>query len=52
MSISSEIALDPVESSKLAGLRYVTDDKPGITRRRRGKGFQYFDAEGKRITDA
>jgi|KBSMisStandDraft_5_1062788.scaffolds.fasta_scaffold45470_3 DNA topoisomerase I len=51
MSTSSEIALDPVESSRLAGLRYVTDSIPGITRRRRGKAFQYFHPEGKPVRD-
>ena len=47
--LPSEIILDPVESSRLAGLRYVSDSKPGITRKRRGKSFQYFDADGKPI---
>lgn len=33
-------------------LRYVDDSLlPGITRKRRGKYWQYFDAEGERITD-
>ncbi len=49
MSSTTEIILDPVESSRLAGLRYVSDAKPGITRKRRGKSFQYFDSEGKAI---
>jgi DNA topoisomerase-1 len=49
MSSTTEIILDPVESSRLAGLRYVSDAKPGITRKRRGKSFQYFDREGKAI---
>ena len=30
---------------------YVDDDLPGITRRKAGKGWAYFDAKGKRITD-
>jgi DNA topoisomerase-1 len=51
MSITSEIVLDPVESSKLAGLRYVSDEMPGFTRKHRGKSFQYFDTEGKPIRD-
>jgi len=46
-----EIITDPVQSSRQAGLRYVTDARAGITRRRRGKNFHYFDAEGKRITE-
>lgn len=33
------------------GLHYVTDERPGITRRRAGKGFCYRDPGGQRITD-
>jgi len=32
-------------------LTYVDDSKPGITRRRSGRYWQYFDANGKRVTD-
>ena len=32
-------------------LRYVDDQSPGITRRRAGRYWQYFDAHGKRVTD-
>jgi DNA topoisomerase I len=32
-------------------LRYVDDQSPGITRRRHGRYWQYFDARGKRIAD-
>lgn len=46
-----EIVTDPVQSSKAAGLRYVTDAKPGITRKKWRKSFRYFDADGNRITD-
>jgi DNA topoisomerase-1 len=41
---------DEVETAREAGLRYVTDDRPGITRHRAGKGFSYRDAFGERIT--
>lgn len=34
-----------------AGLRYVTDGFAGITRRRSGKGWSYFAADGMRIND-
>lgn len=30
-------------------LRYVSDDMPGLTRRRRGKGFSYHDEDGRLI---
>ena len=33
----------PIESARSAGLRYVTDDKPGIHRERCGRGFRYRD---------
>ena len=45
------LELDPQASAEEAGLRYVTDDGPGITRRRAGKRFHYLGVDGKRITD-
>lgn len=33
-------------------LRYVDDTQPGIRRKKRRGTFQYFDAQGERITDA
>ena len=32
-------------------LRHSSDAEPGITRKRRGRYWAYFDAEGKRVTD-
>lgn len=32
-------------------LIYYPDDRPGLTRRRCGRGFTFFDADGVRITD-
>jgi DNA topoisomerase I len=46
-----DLALAPAESSRLAHLRYVSDAKPGITRKRWGRSFRYFDLEGKPIHD-
>jgi DNA topoisomerase-1 len=40
-----EIVTDPVESAKAAGLRYVSDTKPGIKRKRQGKGFRYLNPD-------
>ncbi len=37
--------------AKSAGLRYVYDTDPGLTRQRRGKGFGYKDADGKALKD-
>lgn len=36
----------------MAALVFVDDTHPGITRQKAGKGWAYFDADGKRITDA
>lgn len=50
--IRAAIVSDPVEAAKAAGLRYVSDDRPGIRRKRYGKkGFAYFDSNGERIRD-
>jgi DNA topoisomerase-1 len=42
---------DPRDSAKLAGLRYVSDRRPGIRRRRRGAGFQYTAPDGSTVSD-
>jgi DNA topoisomerase-1 len=41
----------PVEAAKAAGLRYVSDAKPGFHRLKSGRGFRYVDADGKTIRD-
>jgi DNA topoisomerase-1 len=51
-SLSSDLAAaDPPQAAKEAGLRYVSDEKPGIRREPVRKDFHYLDREGKRITD-
>ncbi|MFN2459510.1 MAG: DNA topoisomerase IB [Candidatus Velthaea sp.] len=45
------IASEPVESAKAAGLRYITDDRPGIRRVKRRGGFAYVGVDGMRIAD-
>jgi DNA topoisomerase I len=44
-------AADPVEAAEEAGLRYVSDDRPGYRRKANGDHFEYLDTEGKRIGD-
>jgi DNA topoisomerase-1 len=46
------VFVDPVESARAAGLRYVTDDGPGLRRRKRGKGFTYVDPQVRTVRDA
>jgi len=45
------IVTDPVESAKAAGLRYVSDESPGIQRRPSGRGFVYTGPDGRRVRD-
>ncbi|MBW7467347.1 DNA topoisomerase IB [Pontibacter aydingkolensis] len=46
-----ELYADPAKSANGAGLRYTSDSKPGYTRKKVGKGYQYLDAKGDKITD-
>ena len=45
------IVLDPVAAARAAKLRYVSDRKPGFTRKRVDDGFEFFDTDGSKITD-
>ncbi len=42
---------DPPAAAKAAGLRYVSDSKPGIRREQAGEGFRYLDAKGEPVED-
>ena len=42
---------DPEECARLANLRYVSPDEPGLTRVRRGRGFTYKDPQGSTVVD-
>ena len=44
--------LEPKETASQAGLRYVRADSLQIKRKKVGRGFSYFDAQGDRITDS
>ena len=45
-------ALDPQESAKAAGLRYVSDTRPGLRRERVAEHeFRYTDAHGAKVGD-
>ena len=43
--------VDPQDAAESAGLRYVTDDQPGIRRRKHGNNFRYIDPAGKPVKD-
>jgi len=46
-----EIALDPVAAAKLANLRHVSDDIPGISRHKARHGFDYRYPDGELVRD-
>jgi len=46
-----KIGNDPKITAKVAGLRYVADSNPGYTRKKSGKGFSFYDADGKLVKD-
>ena len=48
---SLDLYRNAVRSAKIAGLRYVSDDQPGIRRQRCGRGFSYIDTDGSPTQD-
>ncbi|WP_018478100.1 DNA topoisomerase IB [Pontibacter roseus] len=42
---------DPALSAEWAGLRYTSDEKPGITRKKAGSGYTYLNSKGEKVTD-
>jgi DNA topoisomerase-1 len=46
-----ETIVDPKDAAESAGLRYVADDRPGIRRKKSGKGFTYVRPDGTRLSD-
>lgn len=51
MSTTTVIEFPPEELARLARLRYVLDEEPGIKRELNGKGFVYLNGRGKRVAD-
>ena len=46
-----KIGRDPKITAKAVGLRYVSDSSPGYTRKKAGKGWSYYDADGNLVRD-
>lgn len=46
-----KIGRDPKITAKAAGLRYVADSVPGYKRKKSGKGFAFYDADGNLVHD-
>jgi len=47
----TKLVAEAIEAAEEAGLRYISDDRPGYTRKAKGDDFEYVDTEGKPITD-
>src|SRR5207248_8648580 len=47
----SKLVAEAIEAAEQAGLRYVSDDRPGYTRKAKGDDFEYFDIERGPISD-
>src|SRR3954454_23970633 len=47
----NEVAVDPEQSAKEAGLHYVSNASPGIQRKRKGAGFVYVGPKGKPVRE-
>ena len=45
----AKLPTDPAESARSVGLRYVSDDMPGLRRIKSGQGFRYQDANGRAL---
>ena len=43
---SAQTIVDPKNAAEFVGLRYVSDDRPGIRRRKAGSGFTYTRVDG------
>jgi DNA topoisomerase-1 len=48
---SPDNVVDPRDAAETAGLRYVSDEEPGIRRKKSGKGFTYLGPDGKKVAD-
>jgi len=47
----AKLIAEAKDAAEEAGLRYVSDNQPGYTRKASGDDFDYFDVEGKPIRD-
>jgi DNA topoisomerase-1 len=50
-ALDATLASDSAEAAEEAGLQYVSDERPGYTRRAKDGEFDYLDAQGKQIRD-
>jgi hypothetical protein len=49
--MKKSVEIDPEVIAETAGLTYVSDLKPGFSRKLAGKHFKFYDLQGKKIKD-
>ena len=50
-SAEAQVVVDPKDAAESAGLRYVSDVRPGIRRTRAGKAFTYTRPDGSKLNE-
>jgi DNA topoisomerase I len=50
-NLPTSVVTDAKDAAKEAGLRYVSDESPGLKRASAGKGFRFLDPHGKAVRD-
>ena len=50
-SLSAEAIVNPRDAAESVGLTYVSDEEPGIRRKKAGKGFTYIGPGGAKVED-
>jgi DNA topoisomerase-1 len=48
---NTAVPADSLEAAEEAGLRYVSENQPGYTRKAKSDEFEYLDTEGKAVRD-
>jgi DNA topoisomerase-1 len=51
MDGTSPLVVEARQAAKAVGLRYASDEQPGLRRKGAGTGFTYLNAEGKAVKD-
>jgi DNA topoisomerase-1 len=49
---SAQAIVDPKDAAESAGLRYVSDARPGTRRKKTAKGFTYTRADGSKLSES
>ena len=47
----AEIIVDPKDAAESVGLKYVSDNRPGVRRKKVGTGFAYTRADGSKLSE-